>query len=173
MCGRMSVISEIDLRKLWSELDAYENELKKEGDVLEEVWVSIANLRKKNEEEMKRINSLPELDFLPCETVINLNVGGQVFETTVEVLTKDPYSILAALCRKKSPVEYQSLSSGRLFFLDRDWWIFRHLLSFLRSEILPNDLDTLKELYKESIYYRVEALQKAIENTPINQVHGC
>jgi hypothetical protein len=116
------------------------------------------------------MGGIPELEFLHPDTVIILNVGGQVFESTVEVLTRDPYSVLACFCRKECPVPCQADSSCRVFFLDRDWWIFRHVLSFLRSDILPSDLDTLKELYKESIFYRIQTLQKAIENFPIDQV---
>ena len=128
------------------------------------------------------MGSIPELDFLHQDTVIVLNVGGQIFETTVAVLTADPFSVLACLCRRDCPVPHQGggeaaaatdlllSSQPREFFLDRDWWIFRHVLSFLRSDLLPSDLDTLKELYKEAIYYRIQSLQKAIENFPMNQV---
>ena len=124
------------------------------------------------------MRSIPELDFLHPDAVIVVNVGGQVFETTVQVLTSDPFSVLACLCRKDCPLpchadtapSSSSPPSPRVFFLDRDWWIFRHLLSFLRSDILPSDLETLKELYKEALYYRVQSLQRAIENFPLNQV---
>ena len=103
--------------------------------------------------------------------MIILNVGGQIFEAAVEVLTKDPYSVLASFCRKDSPIYSGEDPHRRVFFLDRDWWIFRHLLSFLRSDILPTDLETLKELYREAIYYRVQSLQSAIEDFPIDDVH--
>jgi len=45
------MINEIDLRALWKELDAYEQELKKETETLQEVWVKIAQLKLKNEAE--------------------------------------------------------------------------------------------------------------------------
>jgi hypothetical protein len=110
--------------------------------------------------------------------VLVVNVGGQVFETTSQVLTRDPYSVLASLCRREGcpvPCQHQAqhqhqAQARREFFLDRDWWIFRHVLSFLRSDILPSDLDTLKELYREAIYFRLQSLQTAIENFPIDQV---
>lgn len=102
------------------------------------------------------------------ETSIVLNVGGQLFETDVKTLTKDPYSVLAAICRQKNPV-IQPNSEG-IYFIDRDWWLFRHILAFLRSDILPNELETLKELYVESSYYRLESLQRAIENVPVGQI---
>ncbi len=100
-------------------------------------------------------------------TFISLNVGGQLFETTVEILVRDPYSILAACCRVKKPTA--SLDKEVIYF-DRDWWLFRHILAFLRSNILPNELETLKELYTEASYYRLESLQKAIQNIPLDNI---
>jgi hypothetical protein len=96
-------------------------------------------------------------------------VGGQIFETTAAVLTRDPYSILAACCRKVPDFRIPTSEDGIIFF-DRDWWLFRHILSFLRSNILPNELETLKELYLEASYYRLESLQRSIEEIPIDQL---
>jgi hypothetical protein len=109
----------------------------------------------------------PEFNFLPPETLIAINVGGQLFETSVEVLTSDPYSVLAACCRVDTPIKPDDEG---VFFFDRDWWIFRHIISFLRSNKLPNEIETLKELYKEASFYRIEKLQRAIENIPVDQV---
>jgi hypothetical protein len=111
--------------------------------------------------------SKEEFSFLPRETSIVINVGGQVFETTVEVLTSDPYSVLAACCRHKSPIQP---NRDGIYFFDRDWWLFRHILSFLRNGVLPRELDILKELYREASFYRLEKLQRAIEEIPVDQV---
>ena len=110
-----------------------------------------------------------EFTFLESNINIGLNVGGQLFETDVGTLTKDPYSILAAICRSK-PI----LPPGKdgVFYFDRDWWLFRHILAFLRSKALPSDLETLKEMYVEASYYRLESLQRAIENIPVDQVNS-
>lgn len=113
--------------------------------------------------------SKPEFHFIEPETIICINVGGQLFETTVAVLTRDPYSILAACCRKSIDPAILIGEDGIIFF-DRDWWLFRHILSFLRSNILPNELETLKELYLEASYYRMESLQRSIEDIPIDRL---
>jgi hypothetical protein len=115
-----------------------------------------------------RVLKSPEITFLESETAVTLNVGGQLFETTVGILTRDPFSILAALCREISPLSDHE--SDRLIFIDRDWWIFRHVLSYLRSNVLPTDIETLKELYSEATYYRLELLQKAIEDMPLDHI---
>ena len=115
-----------------------------------------------------RLLKKPELEFLPAETTISLNVGGQLFETNVDILIRDPYSILAQCCRVK-PL-FKTHPDGKTFYFDRDWWIFRHILSYLRSNILPNELETLKEMYKEASFYRLESLQRSIEEIPISEI---
>jgi hypothetical protein len=114
-----------------------------------------------------RIMIKDEFSLLDAETCITVNVGGQYFETTVQVLTVDPYSLLASCCRVKPLIQP---GTNGAFYFDRDWWLFRHILSFLRSRKLPNELETLKELYKEASYYRLESLQRAIEAIPADQV---
>jgi len=110
----------------------------------------------------------PEFSFRDAESAVVLNVGGQIFETTVSILTRDPYSVLAALCRVQ-PAIAPDAQTG-VYYLDRDWWLFRHILAFLRSHVLPNELETLKEMYVEASYYRLESLQRAIEELPLDRV---
>ena len=109
----------------------------------------------------------PEFDFIPLDSLVELNVGGQLFETSCEILTRDPYSILAACCRVTPVIK---LNEEGHFYFDRDWWLFRHILTFLRSSSLPTEIETLTELYKEASFYRVESLQRAIEAIPISEV---
>ena len=134
--------------------------------------------------------SQKEFVFIPGETEVIFNVGGQIFETTANVLTKDPYSVLAAYCRVSENAVSENVNAGEstsaalltkttlfeaepssgIFFIDRDWWLFRHILTYLRSNVLPNEYETLKELYVEAAFYRLESLQTAIENLPLEQV---
>ena len=109
----------------------------------------------------------PEFDFLPLEDTIQFNIGGQNFDASVGILIKDPSSTLAVCCRKSCPFKQDT---EKRYYFDRDWWLFRLILSFLRSNVLPSDMETLKELYKEAAFYRLEMLKEAIENVPINQV---
>jgi len=59
---------------------------------------------------------------------------------------------------------------GETFFFDRDWWLFRHILSYLRSNVLPRELETLRELYTESSFFRLESLRKSVEEMPVHEV---
>jgi hypothetical protein len=48
----MSIHNELDLQGLWKELDEYVEELNKESDVLQEVWLRIAQIKGKNDEDL-------------------------------------------------------------------------------------------------------------------------
>lgn len=111
--------------------------------------------------------SRDEFQFLDPDMNIGINVGGQLFESDVKTLTKDPYSVLASCCRVISPI---NTNDDGIFYFERDWWLFRHIMAFLRSNALPNEFETLRELYSEASFYRLESLQKAIENIPIDQL---
>ena len=109
----------------------------------------------------------PEFDFLPNDDIIQFNIGGQCFDAAVGILIKDQASTLAICCRKNCL--FKKDIDGQYFF-DRDWWLFRLILSFLRSNILPSDVETLKELYKEAAFYHLENLKQAIESVPVHQI---
>lgn len=49
---------------------------------------------------------------------------------------------------------------------ERDWWLFRYILAFLRDGTLPGDQETslLIALYKEAAFYNMVELQHAIED---------
>lgn len=117
---------------------------------------------------MFRIMDRPEFRFREPDDHIGVNVGGQIFETTVSVLTRDPYSVLASCCTVDSLIKPDP--ETQLFYFDRDWWVFRHVLAYLRSNVLPNEIETLKELYTEASFYRIESLQRAIETIPLHQI---
>jgi len=107
-------------------------------------------------------------------TIVKLNVGGEFFTTSVQTLTRDPSSILAAMFstgRHHDPfLEYevkpQPLEDGS-FFIDRDGKHFRILLNYLRNKelILPEDAnDTfLKELKAEAKFYKIRGVLNQLD----------
>lgn len=74
-----------------------------------------------------------------------LNVGGQIFEVTEAVLSKEPRSVLAAITHADPPV---AADDKGVFFFDRDWWLFRHILRYERdgADALPTDRHLLREM---------------------------
>jgi hypothetical protein len=92
---------------------------------------------------------------------VTVNVGGAVFETTAGVLTRDRFSVLAALCTDRPPVPVDRDSGA--FFFDRDGALFQHIVNFLRDDVLPEDNMVLRGLYTESSFYRLGLLRRAVE----------
>ena len=80
---------------------------------------------------------------------VNLNVGSQLFSTSVQTLRKDPNSMLAAMFSRKFEMKP---SEDRSFFIDRDKTYFRYILNYLRNGelILPKGATFLKELEAEA-----------------------
>jgi hypothetical protein len=71
----------------------------------------------------------------------------QVFKSTVEVWTRDRFSILAQLCTTRPRLQKSLLSlDNDVYFFDRDFWIFQHIYTFLRENVLPDHIDVLREL---------------------------
>ena len=49
------MINELDLRALWKELDVYEKDLESESKTLQEVWITIADIKDKTDGEAQRL----------------------------------------------------------------------------------------------------------------------
>ncbi|KAG5193156.1 BTB/POZ protein [Tribonema minus] len=149
---------------LWESLEEEEQNVLLERRKLQEIWLKIADMHTVNEEKRRAFEAEAQLGFVPAPTRVVLNVGGQIFETTAGVLCRDRFSLLAALCRggggSAAPVEKDPASGA--FFLDRDWWVFRYVLQFLRSGALPDDGALLREMHEEAAFYRLETLRRAI-----------
>ena len=87
-------------------------------------------------------------------TRVKLNVGGHYFTTTLQTLTKDPNSRLAAM------FSGEHFENGTLF-LDRDGKHFRVILNYLRNGelVLPNGEMSEEELFIEAEFYQIKGLQ--------------
>ena len=86
-------------------------------------------------------------------TRVKLNVGGHHFTTSLQTLTKDPTSRLAAM------FSGEQAENGTLF-LDRDGKHFRFILNYLRNGelVLPDDAKFVKELETEAQFYKIEGI---------------
>ena len=71
-----------------------------------------------------------KLENVIFTSTVKLNVGGHLFTTSVQTLTKDPNSMLAALFSGKFEMKP---SEEDTFFIDRDGTHFRFILNYLRS----------------------------------------
>lgn len=100
---------------------------------------------------------------------LRLRIGGQDFEVSKSVLCHDDKSLLHALCQPSCPLVAPGDSGlSDIVVIDRDWWLFRFVLIFLRDGVIPEDRATALELYREAAFYRLVSLQRAIEEAHLN-----
>ncbi|XP_012659798.1 BTB/POZ domain-containing protein KCTD14 [Otolemur garnettii] len=98
-------------------------------------------------------------------TIVELNVGGEFYTTTLGTLIKFPGSKLAEMF--SSPAKACMDAKGR-FFIDRPSTYFRPILDYLRSGQLPSQ--HIPEVYREAQFYEIKPLVKLLEDTP--QIFG-
>ena len=93
------------------------------------------------------------------QSIVTLNVGGQVFEAASEILEKERGSVL-------EEASHRFKDEHEAPFFDRDWWLFRHILQFLRegSDSLPRSKALLKQLFEEARFFRMRSLRNAIRD---------
>ena len=92
---------------------------------------------------------------------VKLNLGGQYFTTTVQTLTKDPNSMLAAMFSGKFVMQPDEDGT---FFIDRDGTHFRFILNYVRSGklTLPEGATFLKELEEEAGFHQIQGIIDAL-----------
>lgn len=114
--------------------------------------------------------------------VVQLNVGGHLYTTSLSTLRKYPDSKLAELFsgQAKLPTD----GEGR-FFIDHDGSRFRSILEFLRSDLLPKeDIEevgllilfltavhrasrlSFAQVHAEAVFYNIRPLIKHLEESP-------
>lgn len=95
-------------------------------------------------------------------SILNLNVGGFVYTTTLNTITRDPNSMLGRMFSGRQKIAKDSKGN---YFIDRDGSLFRHVLNFLRTwELcLPQPFDEFEQLRAEANFYQVGDLIKALQ----------
>ena len=91
------------------------------------------------------------------DDVIKLNVGGQIFETSLKTLRKYPGSFLAEMFSGEHQIVKGSDGS---FFIDHDGTYFRHVLNYLRVGVIPAKVveQLGQELLPEAEFYGLHNL---------------
>ena len=98
-----------------------------------------------------------KLDHVHFPSIIELNVGGHRFTTSLRTLTKDANSMLAAMFSGRYEIER---CKDGAFFINRDGTHFRFILNDLRNGelILPDGETFLKELEVETKFYLIHGI---------------
>lgn len=94
------------------------------------------------------------------ENKIKLDIGGQMFTTSLLTLTKDPDSMLAAMFSGRHKLRQENDGS---YFIDRDGAHFRYILNYLRDGCikegtLPINDVLWGELLNEAEYFQLGGL---------------
>ena len=106
-------------------------------------------------------------EYIP--RTIKFNVEGHGFEVCDATLRRDPESLLATLADSNCPLNVPgSKEEGGILYFDRDWWLFRYVLIFLRDGLLPEDKTLLVQLYREATFWNCNTLKRAIEETQLS-----
>lgn len=87
---------------------------------------------------------------------VHIDVGGTIYTSSLETLTKYPDSKLAKLFNGSIPIVLDSLKQH--YFIDRDGGMFRHVLNFMRNSrlLIADDFPDLELLLEEARYFEVE-----------------
>jgi len=102
-----------------------------------------------------------------------------MFEVPAEILKRDPGSLLASLDKAAASANATGdpgalvREEDGVIYLERDWWLFRYVLAFLRDGSLPNETSLLIALYREGGVYGCGQLQYAIEEKKVCIVLYC
>ncbi|XP_015919812.1 BTB/POZ domain-containing protein Tiwaz isoform X2 [Parasteatoda tepidariorum] len=119
---------------------------------------------------MSESNYNHKISGIPCVAAasrytapVHIDVGGSIYTSSLETLTKHPDSRLARMFNGSIPIVLDSLKQH--YFIDRDGKMFRHILNFMRTNnlSLPDDFNELDLLYEEARFYDIPAMLRQIE----------
>jgi hypothetical protein len=109
----------------------------------------------------------PRLTAAMSDT-ISLNVGGHLFTTTRQTLTREPQSMLGRMFAPDNKVPLARDAHGNVF-LDRDGRHFASVLNYLRDghlSAMPADETTRLELLSEGRYFLLDGLVRLLVRAP-------
>ncbi|XP_053722768.1 BTB/POZ domain-containing protein KCTD21-like [Synchiropus splendidus] len=97
----------------------------------------------------------------PFQDPVSLNVGGEIYTTTVDTLTRYRDSMLGAMFTGQIPALRDE--QGHVF-IDRDGKVFRYILNYLRSSSLdlPHGFTELSLLRREADFFQIHPLMEEL-----------
>ncbi|CAF1614664.1 unnamed protein product [Didymodactylos carnosus] len=132
-----------------------------------ESQTNLLNERTNLQNEIEHLKTQKELLFpmlTKYENIVNINIGGQIFSTTLQTLTKEE-CLFSAMFSGRIKIPEQNGTP----FIDRDPTHFRIILNYLRTNVFvsPKTDQEVGELALEVEYYQIKSLLKLIrKQTP-------
>ena len=101
-----------------------------------------------------------------CPNIVELNVGGVFYSTTLSTLTKESDSLLGQLFTSNSKSLQITKDSKGKYFLDRDGVLFRYVLDFIRNQrlVLPENFHEKERLKSEAEYFKLPTMVKYVNS---------
>jgi hypothetical protein len=102
--------------------------------------------------------------------IIELNVGGSVYCTTISTLLSEKNSLFETLINKETE---QVKDSNNRYFIDRDGPLFNYILDYLRNKLLfvpPDNLIETNRLKIEAEYYKLDDMVKLLNEKNISSL---
>ncbi|XP_033755137.1 BTB/POZ domain-containing protein kctd15-like [Pecten maximus] len=115
-------------------------------------------------------HTFSKISGVPCPATptrytapVHIDVGGVIYTSSLETLTKCPESKLARMFNGNIPIILDSLKQH--YFIDRDGKMFRHILNYLRSSrlMLPEGFREYDQLIEEARYYDLHGIVREVE----------
>uniref|UniRef100_A0AAY5KHS0 BTB domain-containing protein n=1 Tax=Esox lucius TaxID=8010 RepID=A0AAY5KHS0_ESOLU len=103
---------------------------------------------------------------------VSLNVGGEIYTTTLDTLTRYRDSMLGSMFTGQISTLRDKCGN---VFIDRDGKVFRYILNFLRSSSLdlPEGFSEMKLLRREADFFQIRPLmdeiRRHVEAGPLSQ----
>jgi len=160
------------LCKLQKELNTILEEVKAETEVLEkdkQTWLNNSANLKAEREVLEKDKQTWFTNAIKLEKTqfssgrIKLDVGGTVFSTSLGALTSQKGSYFDSMFSGRWKVKREEDGS---IFIDRDPFVFRHILNFLRGEQVPlKELTSseIQRLTEDGKFYQLSALLSHID----------
>ncbi|XP_077302040.1 BTB/POZ domain-containing protein twz [Arctopsyche grandis] len=94
---------------------------------------------------------------------VHIDVGGTIYTSSLETLTKYSDSKLAKLFNGVIPIVLDSLKQH--YFIDRDGRMFRHILNFMRNSklLIPENFGDIDLLLEEARYFEISPMVHQLE----------
>ncbi|UXI18933.1 CD63 antigen-like [Sarcoptes scabiei] len=117
-----------------------------------------------------KIDMNPKISGIPCVAAasrytapVHIDVGGTIYTSSLETLTRYPDSRLARMFNGSIPIVLDSLKQH--YFIDRDGKMFRHILNFLRTNtlVIPKNFDEIDLLFEEAKFYDIQPMLRLLE----------
>ncbi|ELT99957.1 hypothetical protein CAPTEDRAFT_19163 [Capitella teleta] len=115
-------------------------------------------------------NQYPKYSGVPCPATptrytapVHIDVGGSIYTSSLETLTKYPESRLAKMFNGNIPIILDSLKQH--YFIDRDGKMFRHVLNYMRTGrlSLPDNFTEIESLMEEAHFYEIAPMIRGLE----------